>query len=133
MKLKLYKVKLAWETVVLATDEEHAKKVAVCWSNYDTDSDDEPLPVGATPIHSLDDLPKCWGGGEIPWRDEDPEDCDDQREIREIIQAAQNGEWAIKVCSEDEGAEQNSLPANAEVSHGDRGRNPDENQTHKQP
>lgn len=69
--MKLYKVRVTFETVIAANNEEEAeRKVQYGMSEID----DEPDTWESSEIKSLSDLPYCWNGDCIPWSNDDIRD-----------------------------------------------------------
>lgn len=71
MPMKLYKVRIEWETVIRARDETHAMMQA---ESVIRDGDDESDMVNATEIKTLEELPPGWNKDCRPWGETDPMD-----------------------------------------------------------
>lgn len=69
--MKPYKVRIEWQTVILARDQTHAMKQA---ESVIRDGDDASDMVDAVEIKSLEDLPPGWNKDCRPWGEVDPED-----------------------------------------------------------
>lgn len=69
--MKPYKVRIEWETVILARDETHAMMQA---ESVIREGDDECDMVNATEIKSLEALPQGWNKDCRPWGETDPMD-----------------------------------------------------------
>jgi hypothetical protein len=67
--MKLYKVRIEWETVILARDETHAMDQA---ESVIRENDDQCDMVYATEIKTLADLPPLWFKNYNPWGEIDP-------------------------------------------------------------
>ena len=66
--MKPYKVKVTYETVVIAKSEDEARSSA---HYHITGSDECPIYIQSEEVKDLSELPKGWRGGEIPWGDND--------------------------------------------------------------
>ena len=71
LPMKPYKVRIEWETVILARDETHAMMQA---ESVIREGDDECDMVNATEIKSLEELPQGWNKDCRPWGETDPMD-----------------------------------------------------------
>lgn len=69
--MRLYRVAVEYETVVLATDERAAEAAA---ERVVRQEDDLPELVTARPIDSVLDLPAGWDKDCRPWGERDPQD-----------------------------------------------------------
>ena len=76
--LKLFKVKVTYETVVLAQDREIADKMFQFGMG---EIDDNPTTISSEPISTIEDIPPKWCGKCVPWGDVNL----DERTIKEII------------------------------------------------
>ena len=81
--MKIYRVKIQYETVIRAKSQEDAEKQAH-WILIE--SDEEPDSVEAAEITSLSELPNEWNKWCIPWGELDPK-C---RTIAEILAQGSN-------------------------------------------
>lgn len=79
--MKLYKVHLEYETVILAESQEAAEREAAYVLRHE--ADDEPEVVFADEIQTASDLPSGWNPQCRPWGERDPHD----RTIGEILSA----------------------------------------------
>jgi hypothetical protein len=77
--MKLYKVHIEYDTVILEEDEESAIKNAKYYIRNEIE--DDPEIVIADEILKIDDLPSGWNSDCRPWGIRDPQD----RTIREIL------------------------------------------------
>lgn len=78
--MKPYKVRIEWETVILARDEMHAMMQA---ESVIREGDDKSDMVDATEIKTVEELPPGWNKDCRPWGERDPHD----RTIGEILSA----------------------------------------------
>lgn len=78
--MKPYRVRIEWETVILARDEMHAIMQA---ESVIRAGDDPSDTVEATEIKNVEELPPAWNKDCRPWGESDPYD----RTIGEIISA----------------------------------------------
>lgn len=69
--MKMFKVKIVYETVILEEDEKSVKQNADYHLRY---CDDLPQSVTAEEIKSLGDLPAGWDGRCRPWGKRNPMD-----------------------------------------------------------
>ena len=69
--MKIYKVRIEWETVIRAKDEDHAIKQA---ERIIRTGDDEPDCFIAKKISSQMELPEGWNAKCRPWGETDPYD-----------------------------------------------------------
>jgi hypothetical protein len=79
--MKLYKVHIEYETVILADSEESAMEEAQYGIRHEID--DKPEIIFADQILKLDDLPSGWNWQCRPWGKKDPHD----RTIGQILSA----------------------------------------------
>lgn len=76
--MKIYKVKVFLETVVLAADKEQAKLHALDVMKFEDDPGEAEEPVEIT---RLQELPKGWNGGCRPWGERD----EYERDLRQLL------------------------------------------------
>lgn len=88
--MKLYKVHIEYETVILAQSKEAAEKDATYSLRYEID--DDPETVFADEIKTTSDLPQGWNPQCRPWGEKDPHD----RTIGEILSANVSGEMPME-------------------------------------
>ena len=77
--MKLYKVRVEYETVILAESQADAERSAPYILRHNADEDADI--VNAHEIKSLADLPQGWNAQCRPWGERDPND----RTIGEIL------------------------------------------------
>lgn len=70
--MKLYKVKVEYETVILATSPDGATREAEHAMRHEIGY--PPQSIGASEIKSFSDLPKGWQPNYRPWGERDPHD-----------------------------------------------------------
>ena len=70
--MKLYKVRVEYETVIRAESQERAEKDAPYIIH--NEADEEPVFVNGQEIETLKDLPRGWDGYCLPWGERDPHD-----------------------------------------------------------
>jgi len=88
--MKIYRVRIEWETVIRAKDENHAMEQA---ERVIRDGDDEHDVVEATEIKSQTELPSGWNAKCRPWGEIDPYD----RTLGEILPLANSQAQPPKV------------------------------------
>ncbi len=70
--MKLFKVKITYETVILAKSQAEAEQDAPYIVRYD--ASDDIASVSSEEVKSLSDLPRGWGDRCRPWGERDPLD-----------------------------------------------------------
>lgn len=69
--MKIYKVRMIFETVVTAESELQAQEEAAWVARYE---DEEPIQSTPSLIESTSDLPKGWNSNCLPWGKGNPDD-----------------------------------------------------------
>ncbi len=79
--MKLFKVKVEYETVIRAESKEHIEKYA---ETYIREINDPISAAGVVELKDIKDLPEGWNGQCLPWGERDPYDRTIEKILKDV-------------------------------------------------